>query len=300
MARCIQRKAPALEKNHNLTQLHTPMPPHRKRLLLFAVLIAIALPFFWPALSRVVISVLHREGSSHGFFAPFLSAYFLWLKREQLSKIILKTDLIGLPLVLICPLFSFFRIGSFHVSFILFICYAAFLVLLVFGREIFKKVAFPIFFLVVMTPVSGESYNEMADLTRYITLKVSLVFLTIFQIPFFRDGWHVQLPNANLVVDTSCSGIRYLVSYFVFGLAYSHLFKETVLSKVGFVLSTVPFSLFASSIRLTVIFVLTYLFGPQMAEYWPHVILSWFVFIIFLILGIGFDQYLGKRKQKRL
>ena len=116
-------------------------------------------------------------------------------------------------------------------------------------------------------------------------------------ISFFREGYLIHLPNTVLNVAISCSGIRYLVSYFVFGIAYAYLYRKTVWSRIIVIFSIIPISLIASILRLTVIFLLTYIFGPHMADYWPHVLISWSVFFIVLILAIGLDQFFLNKPQ---
>jgi exosortase len=113
----------------------------------------------------------------------------------------------------------------------------------------------------------------------------------VFGITFYKEGLLIHLPNAVLSIAIGCSGIRYLVSYFVFGIAYAYLYREASKSRLLVVLSTIPISLAASVCRLTAIFILTYIFGPRMAEYWPHVFISWSVFFGVLLIGISADRF---------
>ena len=121
----------------------------------------------------------------------------------------------------------------------------------------------------------------------------------MFGISYFREDWLVQLPNALLKVNLGCSGIRYLISYFVFGLAYAWLYRETAGKRLLVVALTIPISLFASICRLTAIFILTYSFGPHMAEHRPHIITSWIVFLAILITSIAADQNFQKHRYAR-
>ena len=60
----------------------------RGRLVILTVALA-GLGFFvyQDALLELISSVLHREASSHGVFVPFISGYFLWLKREKIRHV---------------------------------------------------------------------------------------------------------------------------------------------------------------------------------------------------------------------
>ena len=58
------------------------------RLSIIFILATLAgLFIFQTAIIEVFSAVMHREGSSHGIFVPFLSLYFLWLLRDKLKEI---------------------------------------------------------------------------------------------------------------------------------------------------------------------------------------------------------------------
>jgi exosortase len=262
----------------------------KTRLTLFVALSAAGLTAFWPSVYSVVYSVLHRQGSSHGIFIPLLSAYFIYIKRSQLKRLSIRyfpPAMFAAGLLLMTAAVS----GGHHeVGFMAFVLYVAAMVWFCFGREVFSALLFPIAFTATMIPIPGELYAEMADITRHITFTLSLKVLSLFDIPFYREGWLIKLPNALLEVAESCSGIRYLISYFVFGIAYAYLFRETLIHRTLLIAATIPISLAASTLRLTIIFLATHFISPAMAEYWPHVILSWFVFFTILFGLIFLDQ----------
>jgi exosortase len=246
------------------------------------------------AIIKVISTVLHREGSSHGVFVPFLSLYFLWLLRDKLKKIEPQSNYFGIIFLLVGLFFPITKIGTFHLQFLGFIIFTAGLIYAIFGKEFFKNITFPLFFLITMIPIPENIYESMANFTRHISFGGSLKIISLLGIPYFKQGWLIQLPNALLKVAISCSGIRYLISYFVFGLAYAWLYRETTGGRVLIVALTIPISLFASICRLTAIFILTYNFGPRMAEHWPHIFISWTVFFVILITSIAADQYFQK------
>ena len=265
-------------------------------LALVGGLCALGVILFWPSVGQVTNSVIHRHGSSHGVFIPFLSAYFIYLKWGYLKKLPICFSLSGfaaLPLLASVPLIAPL---PFELQFMAFVIFLVVIALACLGTQICRAIRFPILFLLTMIPIPRDIYALIADMTRHITLNVALGVLSFLHIPFYSQGWSVKLPNALLEVAISCSGIRYLISYLVFGIAYAYLFRSSPLGRVFVIVATIPISLAASSLRLTVIFLATYFISPGMAEYWPHVILSWCVFFSILFSCIGVDQYLLKRK----
>ena len=281
-----------------------PHPKHKMknnyRLYITLIITILAgLIIYQSALLSVITAALQREGSSHGIFIPFLSGFFIWIKHDIIRKIKLQYDFLGLPLLVSGLLLPIINFGTYQLHFISFIVFIAGLIVTFSGRQYFKHIAFPIFFLITMTPITGDVYIQVADYMRHIACSGSLFIISLFKIPFYREGWLIQLPNALLEVTTGCSGIRYLLSYFVFGMAYAYFFKTTLLSRITLITLTIPISITASIFRLTIIFALTYIFGPHMSEYWPHVFISWSVFFAVLLLAITSDQFFEKRQKDR-
>jgi len=248
------------------------------------------------AIIKVISAVLHREGSSHGVFVPFITLYFIWLKRDVIRKIAPQFDYSGIVLIVIGAIIPLFHIGNFQLHFLCFIVLIGGFSFTILGKVFFKEIFFPLFFLATMIPIPENLYKNLANFTRHISFAGSLKIISLLGIPYFKEGWLIQLPNAKLHVATSCSGVRYLISYVVFGLAYAWLNRNRVKDILLIVVLTIPVSFFASICRLTVIFILTYTLGPNMAEHWPHIITSWIVFFVILITSIAADQYFQKRR----
>ena len=141
-----------------------------------------------------------------------------------------------------------------------------------------------------MIPIPEHLYNTRADWVRQGTITASTQVLALIGIPFLREDLLIQLPNAALNISIGCSGIRYLLSYFVFGMAYAYLYRTKTSQRVLLVCLTIPISLMASTLRLTSIALLAYYIGPHMATYWPHVMTSWLVFLSVLAFFVALDQ----------
>lgn len=247
------------------------------------------------ALVNLIASVFNREGSSHGIFIPLLSGYFIWLKSASLKRIELRLDPLGIPLLAIGSAFSLVDTGGFQIQCIAFIIFVGGSVWLLLGRRLLMEISFPLSFLITMIPLPKDFYTDLANLTRDVTYAGSLKVISLFGITFFTEGYVIHLPNAVLRVALSCSGVRYLISFFFFGIAYAYLFRRRTLSRFGVVAATLPISIIASVCRLTVIYMSTYYIGPRMADHGPHVLISWTVFFVILVLCVATDQIFQRR-----
>lgn len=269
--------------------------------IIFVLLIA-GLTIYSSALLDLSSAVLHREGSSHGLFVPFLSGYLLWIKYERIKEIKPQVNWLYGSCVLLIGLFllllSFFTNYFILFSILSYVCLAGGLVLLFFGLDLFKVIAFPLFFLVTMVPIPQEIYAQISIWMRMATTWGSVLVTKNLGVPLYREDFHIFIPGVNLFVANSCSGIRYLLSYFVFSIIYAALFKRSFTGRFAIIAGSIPLSIFAGITRLSIIFLAAYHISPAMAEHRPHVLISWAVFAIILFGSIGIDQYCSRDKVK--
>jgi len=262
----------------------------------------VGIVFYSDTLFELAKMVLNRKDSSHGVFVPLLSLYFMWRKRFNLREIEIKCEIVS-GLVAVAGGLLLFSLARAHAYFFWecfsFMIVLSGLVIFFFGKQIGKEVSFPIFFLIFMIPIPWHLYQTMAVWLRHVTIETSTQVLALIGVPFLREDLLIHLPNTVLKINIGCSGIRYLVSYFVFGVAYAYLYRTAINQRVLLVCLTIPISVLASTLRLTVIALLAFYVGPHMAHYWPHVITSWLVFLSVLAFFVALDSGLVSAKERK-
>jgi exosortase len=271
------------------------------RFLRFAVLLLalglVGIVFYSSTLSELLSAVLRREESSHGLFVPLLSLLFVWRKRNRLREIEPRDEIIPGVGVLAVGLLLFSLARAYNYFFwesCSFLIVLAGLVICFLGKDWFKEIIFPIFFLICMIPIPWNIYLLIANWVKSIALELSTDVLALTGVPFLREESLLHLPNVTLNVTPGCSGIRYLLSYFVFGLAYAYLYRNRVIQRCMIVLLSIPISLMASTLRVTGLALLAYYIGPQAAETfsWQHTGMSWLLFLSVLAFFLTLDQWL--------
>lgn len=288
------------EKTETITGLHIPPLSIRGRLLIFlSVLLLLGVTIYQEPLTALAVAVLQRNDSSHGLFVPFISAYLIWLRLDRMKgltpnfAIIPGAALIGVGFILLGLSRNSEGIGFPILSFLLI---TAGLIMMLFGGQVFKEVIFPLFFLGAMIPLPVSAFNQIAEWMRQVTTWGAVLLMKPMSIPLHRDGYDIFLPNSHLYVGYACSGIRYLLSYLVFGVAYAFRFKRSFTGRALVVMCAFPLSIAGGVLRLSVIFSTVYFIGPIMLERRPHVLLSWTVFMMLLTIAILLDQYLSKKR----
>ena len=250
------------------------------------------------AVIEVTQSVLHREGSSHGLFVPFLTAWFVWINRNVLKRLNVKYDFVGIPLIVMGISPPLFGIESLQLQFLGLIVFIWGLTGLLLGRAFLWRLAFPILFLITMTPIPEPIFDQTADFLRSINFWASLKILDVFSVPYFREGWMLHLPESVLKVAIGCSGIRYLISYLVFAAAYGYLFKTSWKGRLLILTLSIPIAFLASIIRLSLIFLLSYYISPRLSEHGPHVVISWIVFFAILMASMLVDRRISEGHER--
>ena len=274
------------------------MQTRMRLLILLSLLVGLGGLVYGSTLSELFFSVVHRQDSSHGICVPFIAGYLVWLRIEKI-KVTKPEFAPASGIMLAAPgLLLFFLVGESQDVFLpsfSFLMVAGGLVIGLFGKNIFKEVGFPFFFLVAMIPLPRPLYAQLTEWMRVASTCGSVWVLQLFHFPIYRDGYSISLPNMNLFVGNSCSGIRYLISYCVFGLAYAFVCKNTIKSRALVVLATIPISIMGSVLRQSIIFLLAHYIGPVTTEHRPHVLISWSVFVTVLLVAMWMDRTISRR-----
>jgi len=268
-------------------------------LIFFSILVGLGVTIYAEALYALLISVIQRQGSSHGLFVPFISGYLIWLKLDKIKGIKPHADLLPGAAMMMAG-FAIFFIGpsgtGFSLPVLSFLLVAGGLILALFGHDVFREAGFPLFFLAAMIPLPTAAYSQMAEWMRHAVTWGSVTLLKPLGVPLYREGFDIYLPDIHLYVAHGCSGIRYLLSYFVFGFAYAFRYKQSNKARLVVVLAAVPLAVAGGVLRLWIMFFTAHYIGSVMVAHRPHVLLSWSVFTVLLLTAIGVDRYVSRIK----
>jgi len=128
---------------------------------------------------------------SHGILIPFVTAYLIWQKREELAKIKISPSAWGLPLIAVGMFMHLF--GS--LMRVYFISGFSMLLVLIgmifffYGYAIFRKILFPIMFLLFMIPVPLVIITNISFKMKIFAAKIAASILSSsgIQAPKFRQ-----------------------------------------------------------------------------------------------------------------
>lgn len=258
--------------------------------------------YFYDGINSAIKVWLSSEIFNHCLFVLPASYYLIYRQRSNLSIEKIKPNYwVSVPLLGCLVLYAFGTAGDIQ----LFMHVAAFTALpllwwLLLGNTISRTLAFPLLFILFSIPI-GE---ELIPYLQNITADMAVTLLNVTGVPNFNSGLYIEIPQGRFLVAEACSGVSFLIASIVIGVLFIHLNIYSPARKVGFLLMSIAFPIFANAIRVYGIIYIAYLTDMEYAAGADHLIYGWFFFAIVIIglmlLGQLFiDNPLVNTKQKK-
>ena len=281
---------------------HIDKPFQSRSLLFWSIpLIGVLMVLYWQVVYALGMDWYNDPDYSHGFLVPFLSAYFIserWqdLKNASVCPSILGIGLLGLGLFMLIVGIIGAELYTQRVSLI---AVLAGIVLLLFGWKFLQILIFPIGFLMFMVPLPAIVVNTIAFPLQLFAAKSATFCLFSLGIPVLREGNLITLAGTTLEVAEACSGLRSLLSLLALGTVYGYFSQRELWKRWTLVILSVPIAIIANAFRVSGTGVLANYWGVEAAEGFYHTFEGWIVFVVafLLLLGCGTVlSHIGRRR----
>ena len=224
----------------------------------------------------------HSALHSHILLIPFVSAYLLYIRRDQLPRKYV-ADL-PLGMVFLAGGLGFF-LFTYWLNFagraladnyylvlltLSFLCCLAAAGFFFFGRGWMRAAAFPLGFLIFMVPMPDAMADALETASKYASAEVANFLFHFSGTPFLRVGLIFQLPNITIEVAQECSGIRSSWVLFMTSILAANLFLKTPWRRFALVVFVIPLGILRNGFRILVIGLLCVHMGPQMIHSLIH------------------------------
>jgi exosortase len=225
---------------------------------------------YWPGLVELWELWRQSDEYSAGLLVPFLAAYILWSRRDDIARCPVKPSLWGLLAFAAAQAVRFFGLflmysSAERLSIVLSI---AALILLLFGFKLFWKVSPILLFLCLMLPLPNViQYYVGLNLQRWATS--SAVFcLETLGYAVTREGHTIEIGNVSVAVLEACNGLRMITAFFVISGLVVLLVERKRWEKLVILISSLPIALVCNTIRLAITAVF---FTVLQGEYWEKI-----------------------------
>lgn len=263
------------------------LSPYKPHLLWFGLLLLVTAPTLLWLVHRWTSSVY---SNTIGVFMPFIIGYLVAenLRAEPVREP--QASAWGFPF-LIAGLAMIVLDTSIHtqlmaaVGFVL--CMPG-LFLLLLGVQRTQALAFPLCLGFLMLPIPAGAVHPVHLLLRHITawgteLLMKLAnAVQLVDIPMWREGTLIQLPNGPLRVADACSGFSTLQAAMVLALILSFMSKS-VRKGLFLIGAGVILTLIANSIRVFLLTLVVHYLGVDLLETWLHEGSGMVTFVIVLV-----------------
>jgi len=273
-----------------------------KRIIKFISCIALLLVAYIPTIAWMLERWLEKESYyGHGLLIPLVSLFIAWQRRESLRKIIEdrkwkiedgKWTMGGLWIVIaallihmVCAALKVYFVSGFS-----FVIALYGLIMFFFGREVVRKVTFPIFFLFTMIPLPLVWISGLTVQLKLFATHVSTFLLNRIGFPSVYNGNLIIMPNSRILIEAPCSGLRSLISLLTLGILFAYMLKGSLIRKILLFLSSIPIAMVTNIARILLLAMVNDLYGEKITMGFVHDASG------FMVFGLAFAMLMGAGK----
>lgn len=255
-----------------------------------ACLVTALLFAYTPVLVTMVLQWWNISFYSYAFLIPVVSAYLVWIRRDQVLAIVPQPHYVSGAALLTSGLLALVmgQAGGINaLQQISLLITIPGVILFLFGKSVLKALLLPLTFLLFMIPIWEVVTDPLHALFQSFSANLGVVLLRIVGIPVFQEGVFIHLPNITLEVARACSGVNYLIAVLATSIPLATIVLTDVRKRIALVILAMTISVLANSLRVALIGALAYydLSGDLHGPY--HVLHGVFVSLIGYIAIFG-------------
>jgi exosortase len=233
----------------------------RTRTLLNGLVILAFSLLYTPTIVSMVQRWSNADDYNHAFLIPFVSGYFVWLKRHQLAALVPKPRLgWGVPVVVLAgTMLAIGQLGHVvtlqHLSFFIMVIG---LILLLLGTQLLRVLLLPVLYLLFMIPILDEVIDRIHWPFQVLAASIGSWTLQMLGYSVLREVQYLHLPRITLEVADLCSGVRYLISVIAVGIPLAYLTLRSWHRRALLIAFGIIIAILANSLRVSLIGIWVY------------------------------------------
>lgn len=240
----------------------------------------------WPTLAPLALEWWRDQNYSIGMLVPLAALYLAWEDRDRLSACRIEPSGWGIVVILLGQAARLYGLVSMRESVDRYgmVLTIAGLVLLVGGRQVFRRSLWILLFLFLMVPLPASVHNLIAGPLQKLAATGAALTLELMGAMVSRDGTVITLGNMRQInVAEACSGLRMLTAFIVVAWAMAYLVRRPAWEKVVLVASSIPVAILCNLVRLVVTALLFMAARTELADWFFHEAGGWAM----MVLAVG-------------
>jgi len=263
--------------------------------LIFGSIFLLFLPTLWDLF--FVNSIWLDDEHAHGPIILSISLWLLWKRWQEIPSFegFKASPVVAWTLFFIASVFYipgraldivYFEVGAFILLLIG-------IVFMVGGLSLFKKLMFPLLFMLFMVPLPNSLVGPLATFMKEAVSAVTVNILSWAGFQAGRTGVVIYLEQYQLLVADACAGMRTLFMLEALGILYLNLVHHSsMLRNVVLPILIIPISFTANVIRVIALALITYYWGVAAGQGFMHGFAGMVLFLAGLLLMLATDSML--------
>ncbi|MBT7171465.1 MAG: exosortase, partial [Phycisphaerales bacterium] len=166
-------------------------------------------------------------------------------------------------------------------------------VLILWGRDALKRLAFPLLFLFFMVPMPEVLIAGLNFELKMFTVDGSVKLFTFLGgIAERLDNEVVLLGDKTLVVANVCNGLRSLISLLAFGVLYAYVCKVRGLWRWVLLFASLPVALVCNAIRIMSLILVADVVSVEVASGWYHDLSGVMLYPLAILILFSFEAFI--------
>jgi len=237
------------------------------------VLLAVIVWSYWPTMVTLFKDWQGDDDYSAGQLVPLIALFLLYRERKALRTCMARPCWWGIALLILAQAARIFGLLFMYESAERYslVLTAAGLVLMVVGRQVFRRVSWILLFLFLMVPLPGRVHNLISGPLQRLATTGSVFLLEAFGARVGQQGNVVMLDeNTPMAVAEACSGLRMLTAFIIVAAFMAYMVKRPRWQKATLLVSSIPVAVVCNILRLCATAVLMLLLSAEAAEKFFH------------------------------
>jgi len=257
----------------------------------------------FPAFQDLWMVWSSRADASHGFLIPLIAAVLFRQRWHELRRLPpVASPGLGIPLILLS--LAGLLLGNagavVSLSGLSLIGLLTGLVVTLAGADWWRRLAFPLGYLLFMVPVLDTVTEPLQQPFQLLTATMARLMLGQLSIPVFQSGTMLHLPTGTVQVAAECSGVGFLISILAIGLPLAVMGLRTGLMRTALIATTLILSVGANWVRVALIAWSGHLWGWGADLHGPlhllHAMSVYWIGLSLLLCGL----WVGRKLERRL